>query len=315
MTKRRPESPYAAAFRQLDEQGYCVIPGVVPADRCAAHRDGVLAYIRNCGVDLLAPTTRQADVPHLHGIIQTLELGHAKAIWDVRQEPGVIDAFTELYGDNDLLVSFDGACYMTPGFVRSKSWLHVDQSHARLGRRCIQGYVNLAPSHDARSGSLSVLPGSHLRHAAFAAAHPDAVKDNNDWFKFADDWHGGAPVRVFGDVGSLVLWDSRTVHQNVPPAETPTRERCVVYVCYQPRALATPATLAKRIDAYVNYRMTTHWPATRVILFPKKARWSDGAKTHEPVRDRIETPLMRQLVGLDPCPLRLVTTPALEFVQ
>jgi hypothetical protein len=32
---------------------------------------------------------------------------HEKWVWDVRSEPGVIDAFAKVYDDEDLIVSFD----------------------------------------------------------------------------------------------------------------------------------------------------------------------------------------------------------------
>jgi hypothetical protein len=32
---------------------------------------------------------------------------HEKWVWDIRSEPGVIDAFAKVYDDEDLIVSFD----------------------------------------------------------------------------------------------------------------------------------------------------------------------------------------------------------------
>lgn len=32
---------------------------------------------------------------------------HEKWVWDIRGEPGVVDSFAKVYGDDDLIVSFD----------------------------------------------------------------------------------------------------------------------------------------------------------------------------------------------------------------
>ena len=32
---------------------------------------------------------------------------HEKWVWDIRGEPGVVDTFAKVYGDDDLIVSFD----------------------------------------------------------------------------------------------------------------------------------------------------------------------------------------------------------------
>lgn len=201
-------------------------------------------------------------------------------MWDVRTHPRVLSLFETLYGTNDLLTSFDGACYMPADYYGTgRLWTHVDQSHRKQGRRCVQGYVNLVDSSDARCGSLGVVPRSHCRHGAFAARF--GTGSAKDWRKFDTDeerafMNCSALTRVHGGVGSVVLWDSRTAHQNMcpvrPGAGEQTRVRRVVYTCYQPRAWATEATLRKKQEAFHDYRMTTHWPATKVELFGKRGR-------------------------------------------
>ena len=62
--------------------------------------------------------------------------------------------------------------------------------------------------------------------------------------------------------GALVLWDSRTFHQNqygTPGSE----ERIVQYVCYLPRTHEknTAAMQRKRQKYFLERRTTSHWPA------------------------------------------------------
>lgn len=55
--------------------------------------------------------------------------------------------------------------------------------------------------------------------------------------------------------------------QNVLPEKTDCW-RHVVYTCYQPAALATQQDLDRKQTAWQEYRVTTHWPAQNVSLFP-----------------------------------------------
>ena len=253
--------------------------------------------------------TRHYDI---HGIVQHNEVGHSDAVWDVRLNPNVQDVFEQLHGTNDLLVSFDGMCYMHPKRAfRKNSWAHFDQNSRRKGLHCVQGYVNLYDSSDDSSGSLWVVPESHKKFDKFWAAFPDSVRaaGAGDWYKldsaaenefFAD--HCPYPVRVHGPRGSLVLWDSRMLHQNVPAmgAQTERKPRAVVYVCYQPRRLISAGNLEKKQKAFREYRMTTHWPSEVVKLFPVQPRWNRSELA--PGRDRVETPRMLQLAGVEPMP-------------
>lgn len=227
-----------------------------------------------------------------------------------------------MWGDNDLLVSTDGFCWMPSHYTGvDRSWLHTDQSHKKLGLQCVQGYVNLLTSHDAASGSLYVVPGSHLLHAEFAAKFPDAAENGRDWYKFSAEQLeslGAKPVRVHGGVGSVVLWDSRLAHSAIPPArgtESP-RERCVAYVCYQPRALCSKKNLEKKRAVFENYRVTSHWPASKVEMFGVKWRTYGAEITvRTPARNRVESQRMLELAGCVPMTSRVrrITRPALEF--
>ncbi len=56
--------------------------------------------------------------------------------------------------------------------------------------------------------------------------------------------------------------------QNTVPALT-DHWRHVVYACYQPRAFAGEEDLRLKAQAWEEFRVTTHWPARNVHLFPK----------------------------------------------
>lgn len=319
--KAKPTLPDWAA--QLDQQGFCVVPNVLTHAECDSALAGVHSYLANAGVDIVTRKTKK-DYPNMHGIIQHLEVGHSQAAWDVRTNESVQNVFAQIYGTNDLLVSFDGVCVMQPWhkFGR-KSWMHMDQSSKNTARRCIQGYVNLTDASDARTGSLLVLPGSHKRFAEFFDAFPHMrKKSKGDWCKLQNEeqtaFFGVEKTRVHGGRGSLVLWDSRCVHQNIPPAFGPDEalQRCIVYTCYQPRELCSRRLVEKKIAAFDGYRMTTHWPAEKVKLFPVNARtYGAEVPVYTPVRDRVESQRMLELAGKVVMTSRAecITAPLLAF--
>ena len=323
--RQRALCSYADAFESLKEKGYAVIENVVPADLCVSVHSRIKTFLAEAGVETGASAVKMGSYPNSRGIVQHLEGGQMQAISDVRMSAGVEDVFASMYGTNDLMCSFDGFCWMPRNYIASsRSWLHVDQSHRKPGRRCIQAYVNVTDSCDAASGSLYVVPGSHKKHFEFAE-RPACAANGKDWYKFNDEelaLLGAEPVRVFGGVGSMVLWDSRTVHSNIGPlasvAEAERRERCVVYVCMQPRAWCSAANLAKKQRAFAEYRLTTHWAASKIELFPKT--WQTYGKpitVRTPARTRVETQRMRELAGVVPmtsAPIR-VREAQLSFVH
>lgn len=101
---------------------------------------------------------------------------------------------------------------------------------------------------------------------------------------------------VMAPAGSLILWDSRIVHQGLVPARG--RQRIAAYVSYQPRAYATEADLTKKRKCFEAYRMTTHAAAEGVQMFPKSARHMKPAPVPlETLRNRQTTPEMLRLAG------------------
>lgn len=310
------------AFEKLEKDGFCVIENVMSPEKCTDIRNGIHEYMKKVGVDFNDPTLKKIDYPNQQGIIQHLGLGQCQSIWDAREDENVAFVFEKLYGTNDLIVSFDGAC-VQPAWMRDTvRRMHTDQTHKRLGLLCIQGYVNLTPALDEGTGTLMVIPGGHLKHTEFARNHPDLVtRQKKDWFEYEEShWNelGGKPIRVFGGIGSLVLWDSRTPHRGAPPSKKysgPTNERNVVYICMQPRILLKKPQ--KKIEAFNQRRMTSHWP-TAIKLFPKT--WQTYGKIQSrlkqiPPDDRKRSPRQLELAGITNLrtrPLRKCT-PALKF--
>lgn len=202
----------------------------------------------------------------------------------------------------DLKVSFDGASFGVPpentnrGW-HTKDWFHIDQrfipfsSSVELEKdtvfsnmQCIQSWVT-TEDVGPEDGTLSVLEGSNILHTKIGPLLYDVaspkIKDKlykDDWYKFSTDelntYYRECPrVDVQCKAGSMVFWDSRTVHCGRGPIRKRKEKkfRNVIYLCYMPSFMVSDKIQAKRRKAYENLRTTSHWP-NKAKLFPKMPR-------------------------------------------
>lgn len=243
------------------------------------------------------------NVEHLYPksnmLLQHFGIGHAKFVWDLRQTPSVYGAFAKLWGvpAEELLSSFDGASIHLPpekmGYGRGwhkegSSGFHCDQSFKRNGFECVQSFVC---GNDVREGdaTLRVLTGSHLLHQTFAhtwdgdgnllqegeAQDTPKAHTSKNWCKLTPeqiDWYkqqGCKDVAIACKAGSMVFWDSRTIHfgQRAHSDRAAENTRYVAYMCFTPRSFGTERNLAKKRKAYEEQRTTSHWPHKQT-LFP-----------------------------------------------
>ncbi|CAJ1942482.1 unnamed protein product [Cylindrotheca closterium] len=276
----------------LAEKGYAVIPDVLTPDECLSLENGFWNFWRRLSGGLLKKEDSETwriiyDFFPLHGMLsQHFSIGHMQEIWNVRSHERVKSVFETIWGTDDLVVSFDGA---STGFApevtgrgwHRKDWLHIDQSPHRSDFECIQAWVT-AEEVGTGDGTLMVLEGSHKLHAEFAK-HFGLKKDKayrSDWLKLTPEqnqWYrdqGCAELAIECPKGSMVLWDSRTVHAGRSPLKgraTP-RNRFVAYVCMMPASRMQPIEWNKKQRACLEGRVTNHWAASRVKLFPKSPR-------------------------------------------
>lgn len=271
----------ASFLKDLEKDGYAVIPNILTNEECDSAIDGIwdwLALLSNGEIDRQDSDTWLTNWPYTFGkkgIIQWYGVGQSQFVWDVRQNPKVIDIFKKIWKTDDLLVSFDGINIQIPpemlrsGFSPpfSEGWHHMDQGKKKIGRFCIQGFVNLEET-DEDDGCLVVRPGTHLLHQSFISEFGEEFA-GGDWLKLEEhhrQWYDEGsyhPIRVQAPKGSVVLWDSRTVHANSTAQKgraDPERFRYVIYTCYLPRKDATEAQLKKKRKYFEEGRMTNHWP-------------------------------------------------------
>lgn len=211
-------------------------------------------------------------------LYQHFNIGHSQALWNVRQNPKIIDIFTKFWNTSDLIVSFDGMSFSPPheitkrGYYKNNMWFHTDQSFQLDQFESIQSWVT---AYDVEEGdsTLYILENSHMFHSEFAKI----IREKKNFYKLSQselDFYiekNCTPTKIVCPAGSLVLWDSRTIHCGTEALKTRTKMnfRCVAYLCYMPRQLSSQNNLKKRANAFENLRTCNH-NSIKTKLFSKE---------------------------------------------
>lgn len=293
--------------KTLEKYGVAIIPNVLDEEEIEEMKDGMWTFLEEITSECPVPINRD-DVETYHTfremwnrhsmLIQLWGIGHSRMMWTLRENPKIIEIFAGLWevDSEELLVSFDGASFHIPpeldtlskrgrGWLMKRKaqptgWLHTDQGWGKRGKtslakafECIQSWVT---AFDVRKGdaTLKILEGSHSFHEEMGAEFN--LTSSKDWHQITPEQHqfyldrGCKEACITCPAGSMVFWDSRTIHSGQEPLKGRPKPnfRLVGYLCYTPRELATPAVLKRKIKAYEEGRTTNHWPH-KPKLFPE----------------------------------------------
>lgn len=301
----------------LDKYGVDIIPNILSPPECRDMRVGKWSYIEHISQNLDVPFSRydsntwrsfSALFPLHSMLLQRWGIGQVQFIWDIRQNTKLVDVFAKLYNVSreELLVSFDGASFHFPpektrkGWFRNNNWLHTDQSYTRPDFECIQSWVT-ARKVNRGDATLIFLEGSHKYHKKFC----DKFKvEKSDWYKLEKgdqyEFYSNCPRKyIMCDAGSLVLWDSRTIHMGQECLRERKKKniRCIAYICYTPRSLATPAMLRKKVKAFEKLRTTSHWPHKPKLFFVNPRTYGKTIPDIPVISNPVLTELGKKLAG------------------
>lgn len=303
----------------LELYGVAIIPNVINEKECNDMINNMWDYLEHITKNLDIPINRNdynswgsySKLYFLHSmLIKNFGIGHSKLLWDLRQNSKIIDIFAKLWNvkTEDLLVSFDGASFHFPpektkkGWNRGGIWLHTDQSYLRNEFECIQSWIT---AYDVNPGdaTLTFLEKSHLYHAK--CAEKFNITDKPNWYKLTDehiDYYtskGCNKRSIKCKKGDLVLWDSRTIHQGQEPLKERLEEnfRCVAYLCYTPRSLASKTDLKKKVKCFEDLRTTSHWPHKPKMNPINPRTYGQELPNINPIAKPILTDVGRRLAG------------------
>ena len=266
----------------LDKYGVAIIPNILDETECNQMIDEMWNYLERISLNWEVPLKRDntstwpeawqlyLNYQHLALLVQFWYIGHCQMNWNVRQNPKVVQVFSKIWNVDmeDLLVSFDGASIQLPpeitgfGFGDDKRWFHSDQNLNDNYFKYVQSWVT-ANDINVDDGTLAVLEGSHKYFSEFSEKFN--VQDGrlrfltNEQLEFFYD-RGCYEVKIACPKGSIVLWDGRTIHYGAEPISTRDKEniRCVSYVSYLPRYLASEEELENKRKLFTEMYTTGH---------------------------------------------------------
>jgi len=279
----------------LEEYGVAIIPNVLNAQECNDLLSGIWDYFEHITQDWEKPISRENPLSlreiyklyPLHSMLfQHFQVGHAQVCWDVRQKEEIVNIFKTFWETDELLTSFDGLSFNVPpektnrGWYRGNTWYHTDQSYTRPNFECMQSWVT-ALDVNPGDATLSFMEKSNKYHKEFAETFK--ITDKKDWCKLTKEHEqfyktrGCEYKKISCPKGSMVFWDSRTIHCGCEALkERPNHNfRAIIYTCYTPKTLITPALLRKKQKAFNELRTTNHWPH-KPKLFGKMPRTYGG---------------------------------------
>ena len=284
-----PETTLENLNATLDMQGVAVLPNVFSEHECNIVKKSVLAHLAN-GYSVKQPGDFQKLKVQAGGIFHKYGVALIKEVLDLKTNERTIAPFAHIWREEELTTSLDGI-YLAPPPEQTASPLffdaqhasfHTDQASNKKEKCCIQAFINMEHTENG-DGCLSVLVNSHRFHQEFFK-HFNVDSKGKDWFLLNKTDHlewfkqkGCEWKMIMAPRGSMVFWDSRTIHMGTLPREgrlNADRWRFVIYVCYTPARMQSEEDVELKKQAYLENRCTAHWPYG-VRLFGK----SDAASS------------------------------------
>ncbi len=323
-------------LKDLEEKGYCVIENALTREEAAVLNERVWhEFVERawpaCRMDDRSNWKETFPIHQKTGMF-TGPAGQIQVMWDLRQDPRIFDIFAKIWNTQELVVSMDGLSLMCPTDIREgyfTPWPHVDQeinrrqddvthdnnapsgfvseSVLKTAPYTVQGQFLLEDSFEG-DGGFYLIPHSHSKFDEFAplleaidASEMSGNEKREGRNKVLVDLFGPSyGKQVTAPKGSLILWDSRTIHWNQHPTN-PGTVRMVGYLCYVPKARLTEECKKLRKEAFVNGASTGHNPVypqvkyTKEHIYPEYIRYLEDPSYRQPVIHL--TPLGESLLG------------------
>lgn len=298
----RCSDEYSSAFRSLHTHGYAVIPCILTPEECSVFIAAVWTWLESLGLGITRDNVNSWApknwISMIHGIIKGYGIGQQEFMWNLRQHTNVVKVFQTLWNVTDVVCSFDGMSLHRPKeLVRSlhsvtkradvnkpTNWMHLDHTPDNP-HESVQSFVSLY-ENTSEDGCLLVYDGSHLLFSEFFSTR----QGKQNWYKYTPEDHAwlqarGCPlVRVAAPQGSMVLWNSKTVHSSAFAMEDRVKPvmRMVLYVCMVPRWCVDLKTQQRRRKMVIDGRTSSHSPIfTKVNPVVPRHPMLKGAKAKE----------------------------------
>ena len=229
------------------------------------------------------------DLKHYHslidfnGIYKHHEVGHQRFAWLARTNPTILNIFKQLWNTNELVCSFDGCCHYPADYNgKHHQWVHTDQSSRKKGLHCYQSILSLTEN---KYRTFIVYKGSHLLHEKYFEDYN--IDEPRDWHVFDTQYIENLESTkeiLHIKKGDLLIWDSRTHHQNTCGESDCNEERLVQYLCYLPKnnIKNNKQQQKKRFNYFKRFRTTSHYPYP-LNPVPKQPNFYNYYNPSEPI--------------------------------
>ena len=163
-----------------EENGYVVVREAVPLENCRAAEQAVWDFLEMNGDN---PDSWYPTDPPRRGIM--VEIYQHQALWNNRQYPRVHQAFSEIWSNEKLWVSFDRASMNPPERDNWKfpgPYLHWDMNLNDMPVRLrVQGVLYLADT-PGNQGAFTCIPGFHRKLEEWLKSLPSKMLIQDKWF-------------------------------------------------------------------------------------------------------------------------------------
>ncbi len=257
----------------LKKKGYVIIPNVISDEEIQIAKDLFYKWKNS-----IPNHNKMHSQINPHGIYKFHQIGHQEHAWYLRTRKKIIHVFKKLWNSDDLIVSFDGSCYIPKEFTKKdKLWTHSDQAADSKGLHCYQSFVSLTKNSER---TIVLYENSHLLHENYFKEKN--ISSSKNWNLIdASYLEKIKDSKKILDVnpGDLVIWDSRTFHQN-RYGNSNSEERLVQYLCYLPKSHIknTKNQIEKRKKYFEELRTTSHWPCPLKVNGLQPQTYGDKSK-------------------------------------
>jgi ectoine hydroxylase-related dioxygenase (phytanoyl-CoA dioxygenase family) len=302
----------------LDKYGCAIIPNVINIEECEKLNSGIWDFFEHITQNWPISIDRQRKstwkyIYNLHPLhsqlFQHWNIGHCQISWTMRENENILNIFARLWNCNidELVSSFDALSLCLPPEVTDKgyhhkTWYHTDQSYLRNDMECIQSWIT-GNDVDDGDATLGIMEGSHLYHEQFAKKYN--INDSADWYKLNSKEErfyldkGCQYHKIKCPKGSLVLWDSRTIHCGTNPVRGRRKPniRSIIYLCYMPRSQCSIKQLCLKQQLFYDKRTSNHWPCNPKAFAKDPATYGEPLPIIVEIDDPIVSDLGMKLAG------------------
>jgi hypothetical protein len=248
----------------LDLYGVAILDNYFTKEFAKKFVKGAIKWLINLDIGLTRDkktwNIKNTPLGPRYGMYQSI-ISHYPKFWKLREE--LYHVFTLLYDDFELVTSIDGASVYPPKSTSktTKDWAHIDQT-INSNSMCYQSQLVCTDS----TATFVATVGSHLKHKQILKEFGIEASSTN-WHKFTDDQVTHLK-KMFGDSyqtpiiaspGSIIFWDSRTIHSAKYQDPGDTSWRGVFYISMRPLKSVPQRNLNTIKRAAIEGRTTNHW--------------------------------------------------------